>query len=75
MDGSQQRRARAELLAEVEGEPDMRGPHVSARGERGVTVRGGEPGWAVGRFGSWAETVPRGLFLLFLFFCFFFFSN
>jgi hypothetical protein len=26
--------------------------------------------WAVGRFGRWAETVPRGLFLFFKFFFF-----
>jgi hypothetical protein len=73
--GCWHRRACAGLWPEVEGEPDMQGPHVSARGEWGLTVWGGETGWAVGRFGRSAETVPRGLFLPFLFFCFFFFSN
>jgi hypothetical protein len=48
-------------------------------GEREDTLSGLTPGWAVGRFRSWARSVPRSpfhffssfsLFFSFLFFCF-----
>jgi hypothetical protein len=41
-------------------------------GEREDTLSGLTPGWAVGRFRSWARSVPRGPFHVFFFFFFFF---
>jgi hypothetical protein len=49
------------------------GPAVSAtEEERAGTVLGRRGGWAVGRFRPWSEFYPRGPFLLFFSFHFFF---
>jgi hypothetical protein len=57
------------------------GSSCRREGEREDTLSGLTPGWAVGRFRSWARSVPRGpfhvfsSFLSFLFLFSYFFHN
>jgi hypothetical protein len=70
MDGCGGRRASAGLWPEVEGESDMRAPHVSARRREGRT--GSERGARVGRGPFWllGRNGTPGPFLIFFHFSF-----
>jgi hypothetical protein len=51
---------------------DRWAPPIIGVGERGNTVSGFNPGWAVGLLQTWAGMVPRGHFLFLFYFIFFF---
>jgi hypothetical protein len=70
MDGLGSSRAGEGLWPEVRGDADMRAKHVSGRWEGQRYPFEIRPCWPVGRFGGWAESVPGGLFLFFIYFPF-----
>jgi hypothetical protein len=52
----------------LEQRDDTRAPRVSEERQGGGTDLGLVPGWAMGRFGFWAEISPRGHLFFFDFF-------
>jgi hypothetical protein len=73
IDGQGRRRVWARLCPDEKDDLDRWGPPVGGREREGRYPFGLDPGWAMGRFGGWAERVPEAFFLFPLFLFFFFF--